>query len=369
MRLASLYILHFKNHQELDFTFEKRVNCFVGDNGVGKTNILDAIHYLSFCKSYFNSIDAQNINHNKGFFVLQGKFKLENSESTDDIYCGVKQGEKKRFKRNKKDYKRLSEHIGRYPSVMISPYDRDLIGEGSEVRRKFIDSIISQLDKNYLQDLIKYNKLIQQRNAHIKKMLESRAVSKEMLEVWDFQLEPLAESINSKRQAFLQDFINLFNDYYKLISGNKEGVSIDYKNSLEGKKYITALQENFQKDIALQYTSVGPHKDDLLFLIDEKPVKKFGSQGQQKSYLIALKLAQYDFMKQKSGVLPILLMDDVFDKLDKKRVANILELVHNDTFGQVFITDTDGERLNELFEHSNISAQIFELNKKEVEVE
>lgn len=364
MKLKSLSILNFKNHIEANFAFDKSVNCFVGNNGVGKTNILDAIYYLSFCKSYFNTVDGQNINHDEGFFVIQGSFSKETEEIDEEIYCGVKRNEKKRFKRNKKDYKKLSDHIGKFPSVMISPYDRDLIGEGSEIRRKFIDSIIAQLDKIYLRDLIKYNKFIQQRNALIKRMIETRSVSKQALEIWDLQIEPLAESIAEKRTSFLNQFTELFNHYYKLISGDSERVTISYKSSLEDKSYLNALQDNFNKDIALQYTSVGPHKDDLVFLIEDKPIKKFGSQGQQKSYLIALKLAQYEFMKNNSNILPLLLMDDVFDKLDKLRVANIMDLVSGGAFGQVFITDTDGERLNQLFSDNNIDASMHYLTKE-----
>lgn len=366
MKLKSLHILNFKNHSEADFEFEQNVNCFVGDNGAGKTNLLDAIHYLSFCKSYFNSIDAQNIQHEKDFFVVQGQFSKEDSELDEEIHCAVKRGDKKRFKRNKKDYKKLSDHIGKFPSVMISPYDRDLIGDGSDIRRKFIDSIISQLDKIYLNDLIKYNKLIKQRNAMIKSMIENRRVNQQSLEIWDLQLEPLAKSIIDKRESFLNQFLELFNEYYALISGKSEQVSIEYSQSMEG-DYLQYLQDNFKKDIALQYTSVGPHKDDLIFLIEGRPIKKFGSQGQQKSYLIALKLAQYEFMKKNSEILPLLLMDDVFDKLDKRRVGNILDLVSNDAFGQVFISDTDGERLSELFNANDIDASIFQIEtKKEV---
>ncbi len=366
MKLKTLHILNFKNHQEANFDFEQDVNCFVGNNGVGKTNLLDAIHYLSFCKSYFNSVDAQNIKHDEDFFVVQGFFSKEDSDLDEEIHCAVKRGEKKRFKRNKKDYKKLSDHIGKFPSVMISPYDRDLIGDGSEIRRKFIDSIISQLDKNYLNDLIKYNKLIKQRNALIKSMVENRRVSSENIEVWDLQLEPLAVTISKKRTQFIEQFLELFNRYYALISGDSEFVSIDYNHSVEG-NYLDVLKANFKKDIALQYTSVGPHKDDLIFLIEGRPIKKFGSQGQQKSYLIALKLAQYEFMKNNSSILPVLLMDDVFDKLDKNRVSNILDLVSGGAFGQVFISDTDGNRLKELFEKNNIKASIFNVAQKEKE--
>jgi DNA replication and repair protein RecF len=367
LRLKSLSILNFKNHLEQNFQFNLPVVCFVGNNGAGKTNILDAIHYLSFSKSYFNSIDSQNINDSQNFFVIQGI--MDDNEAQSELYCGVKRGDKKRFKFNKKDYERLSDHVGKFPSVMISPYDRDLIGEGSEVRRKFIDSIISQLDKEYLQTLISYNRVLAQRNALIKHMAAERKIIQSNLEIWDIQLAELATIIRDKRKAFLDEFIPLFNEYYQLISGSEEYVSIQFVDSANGDAYMDAFNANFKRDMALEYTTVGIHKDDLLFLIEHKPIKKFGSQGQQKSYLVALKLAQYEFLKRNSGRKPLLLMDDIFDKLDHHRVANIMSLVTNDAFGQVFITDTDKARMEQLFLNNNLSVQIFEITKQTVEQE
>ena len=352
---------------EQGFEFNQEVICFVGNNGAGKTNVLDAIHYLSFCKSYFNAIDSQNINDTQNFFVIQGVFDAAECET--ELYCGVKRGDKKRFKCNKKDYERLSDHVGKFPSVMISPYDRDLIGEGSEVRRKFIDSIISQLDKEYLQTLISYNRVLAQRNALIKHMAAERKFNQNNLEIWDIQLAELATSIRHKRIEFLNDFVNLFNEYYRFISGSEEQVSVQFSDSASGADYMESFSENYKRDMALEYTSVGPHKDDLILLIEEKPIKKFGSQGQQKSYLVALKLAQYEFLKRKSGNKPLLLMDDIFDKLDKQRVANIMTLVSNGTFGQVFITDTDRQRLEELFAKNQLNAQFFDIKKHAIEQE
>lgn len=368
MQLKSLSILNFKNHLDGNFTFELPLVCFVGDNGVGKTNLLDAIHYLSFCKSYFNSIDSQNINDSQDFFVIQGNFETE--DKAYEIYCGVKRGDKKRFKLNKKDYKKLSDHIGKFPSVMVSPYDRDLIGEGSDVRRKFIDSIISQLDKEYLQNLINYNKLLLQRNALLKNMAEINKLSTENLEIWNIQLAEVGTFIRKKRIEFLNEFSSLFNEYYALISGNSEQVEVAYIDSLKGESdFLKALNENVKRDFVLQYTSIGTHKDDLDFMINGKPVKKFGSQGQQKSYLVALKLAQYEFMKRHLGSKPMLLLDDVFDKLDQNRVANIMKLVHDEAFGQVFITDTDKHRMEQLFKSNDLNVQIFEIKKETVEQE
>jgi DNA replication and repair protein RecF len=352
---------------EQGFEFNQEVICFVGNNGAGKTNVLDAIHYLSFCKSYFNSIDSQNINDTQNFFVIQGVF--DTAEIQTELYCGVKRGDKKRFKFNKKDYERLSDHVGKFPSVMISPYDRDLIGEGSEIRRKFIDSIISQLDKEYLQTLISYNRVLAQRNALIKHMAAERKFNQSNLEIWDIQLAELATAIRLKRIEFLDDFVELFNEYYRFISGSEELVSVQFSDSVNGADYMESFSENYKRDMALEYTSVGPHKDDLIFLIEEKPIKKFGSQGQQKSYLVALKLAQYEFLKRKSGHKPLLLMDDIFDKLDKQRVANIMTLVSNGTFGQVFITDTDRDRLEELFAKNQLNAQFFDIKKHAIEQE
>ncbi|MFP5470992.1 MAG: DNA replication/repair protein RecF [Bacteroidia bacterium] len=367
MKLKSLSIVNFKSHLEANYSFSKRIVCFTGNNGAGKTNLLDAIHYLSFCKSYFNAIDSQNIHHEQNFFVIQGFYDHNDGES--ELYCGVKQGDKKRFKINKKDYQKLSDHIGKFPAVMISPYDRDLIGDGSDVRRKLMDSIISQLDKEYLQTLISYNRVLAQRNALIKHMAAERKINQSNLEIWDIQLAELATNIRQKRLNFLEDFVQLFNDYYRFISGSEEQVSVEFLDSVNGEDYTESLNANFKRDMALEYTSVGAHKDDLIFLIEGKPIKKFGSQGQQKSYLVALKLAQYEFLKRKSGKKPILLMDDVFDKLDQQRVSNILKLVHDDVFGQVFITDTDSSRLEKLFKENELNAEIFEIKKQTVEQE
>jgi DNA replication and repair protein RecF len=357
--LKKLSLINFKNCAEAELEFSAQVNCFVGNNGEGKTNLLDAIHYLSFCKSYFNSIDSQNIKHNEPFFVVQGVFEKEEKE--ENVYCGLKRNQKKKFKRNQKEYSRLADHIGHFPVVMISPYDSDLIAEGSEIRRKFIDSIISQFDRNYLDNLISYNKVVSQRNALLKQFAEMRGFDAESLEIWDAQLIELAQQIYEVRKTFLENFIPIFQEYFELITNGKEAVSITYKSHLNENDFPDLVLRVREKDRAIQYTSVGVHKDDLVLKIGDHTIKKFGSQGQQKSFLIALKLAQYHYIKQEKGLSPILLLDDIFDKLDSKRVKQLMELVTKNTFGQVFITDTNVDRIPDIFENLDIHLATFKV--------
>lgn len=357
MILEKLSLLNFKNYTEAQLSFSEKFNCFVGNNGVGKTNILDAIHYISFCKSYFNSIDSQNIQHDLPFFAIQAW--INKNDVIDEIYCAIKRGHKKQFKRNKKEYERLSEHIGLYPLVMISPSDSELILDGSEVRRKFIDSIISQYDKHYLETLIAYNHALQQRNALLKYFYESRTFDALSLEIWDDKLSSFGEIIISKRASFLDEFTPLFNKNYAFISGNNELASVDYLASTKGKPFKEVLQYNLDRDKIAHITTSGPHKDDLEFKLLNTSLKKFASQGQQKSYLLALKLAQFEFIKDKTNTKPLLLLDDVYDKLDEHRFTKLIELVSSDNFGQVFITDTHLERMNRLFLKSNTRHSIF----------
>lgn len=347
MHLKSLSLLNFKNYPEAELEFSKEVNCFLGDNGEGKTNLLDAVYYLSFCKSYFNPIDSQNIRFGEDFFMLQGRFDKEDKEET--VYCGMKRGQKKQVKRNKKEYNRLADHIGLFPTVMISPYDSSLIHEGSEIRRKLLDSIISQYDRNYLDDLISYNKALSQRNALLKHFSAERYFDSEALGLWDMQLVEFGQRIHHGRTNFLHDFIPTFQEYFNFISDGHEAVTIEYRSHLNDGDFEQQLKDAARKDQVLNYTSVGLHKDDLIFKIEDHPIKKFGSQGQQKSFLIALKLAQFDCIKQLKNLTPILLLDDVFDKLDRSRVKRLMELVSDHRFGQIFITDTSPERVPELF--------------------
>lgn len=347
MHLEKLSLLNFKNYTEAEFVFDERVNCFVGDNGEGKTNLLDAIHYLSMCKSYFNPIDSQNILYEAPFFVIQGRF--QRAGGVENIYCGLKRNLKKQFKRNQKDYTRLAEHIGLLPVVMISPSDIGLISSGSEDRRKLLDSIISQYDTVYLENLIQYNQVLTQRNALLKQMSQNRYNDATSLEVWDDQMLTLGNLIYEKRQEFLLRFIPIFKNYYNFITEEKERVNLIYESQLNGKNFAEILGQAREKDRQYQYSTVGIHKDDLAFTIRDFSLKKTGSQGQQKSFLIALKLAQFDFIRMEKKMKPILLLDDIFDKLDLKRVRRIMELVNGEGFGQIFITDAHPERINAIF--------------------
>ncbi|MEO5787935.1 MAG: DNA replication/repair protein RecF [Gelidibacter sp.] len=359
MILNSLSLLNYKNFDSQNFTFDQKINCFVGANGIGKTNVLDAIYHLSFGKSYFNPLASQNIRHGEDFFVIEGVFEKDDRE--EKIVVSLKKGQKKVIKRNSKVYEKLSDHIGFIPAVIISPADRDLIIEGSETRRKFIDSVISQSDKNYLNQLINYNKVLQQRNALLKYFALNNTFNAQTLEIYNEQLHGYASEIFTIRKAFLETFIPIFKARYNAISNNNEPVHLSYKSDLFEEDLNVLLRKNINKDKALQYTSVGIHKDDLNFEIDGFPIKRFGSQGQQKSFLIALKLAQFDFIKQKSGFSPILLLDDIFDKLDENRVAQILELVDNKNFGQLFISDTHADRTENIIKQVHQSYKIFKL--------
>lgn len=359
MFLKKISLFNYKNFSEATFEFDTKINCFVGKNGIGKTNILDAIYHLANGKSYFNPLAVQNIKHNEEFFVVDGEF--EKNDRSEQIVCSLKKGQKKILKRNGKLYEKFSDHIGFIPLVIISPADRDLITEGSETRRKFIDSVISQLDSQYLQQLIQYQKTVAQRNALLKYFALNHVFEKDTLVIYNEQLNELGQSIFEKRKDFLEKFIPIFNNYYKEISNGSETVQLVYQSDLSEKNTLALLEENLSKDQALQYTSVGVHKDDLSFEIDNHPIKKFGSQGQQKSFLIALKLAQFDFVKKQSGEKPILLFDDIFDKLDEFRVAKIVSMVNNDEFGQLFISDTHADRTENIVKSTHQSYKIVSL--------
>ncbi|MFT5581175.1 MAG: DNA replication and repair protein RecF [Psychromonas sp.] len=365
MHLKSLQLINFKNYEEAQVELIPNVNCFTGDNGSGKTNILDAVHYLSMCKSYLNAVDKQNIRFDQPFFVVQGMF--ETGEQDVQISCSVKVGSKKTFKRNKKEYEKLSEHIGQFPCVMISPYDRNLISEGSELRRKWMDGIIAQSNKEYLSDLQRYAKVIDQRNALLKNMYESRLFDKESIEVWDHQLEIYATKIYEVRLEFLKEFIPVFQRIYNEIGDLEEEVSLEYKSQLHEATMSELILQYQKKDAYSQYTNAGTHKDDLLFTIRHNPVKKFGSQGQQKSFLIALRLAQFEWLKDHLNTIPIVLLDDIFDKLDNKRVQRLMHLVTDKSFGQVLVTDTNMDRLEEIFSEIEVPIQYFNVNNGVVE--
>ncbi len=366
MYLNTLKIINFKNYEEQEMAFSDKINCFVGNNGAGKTNLLDAIYYLSFTKSYFNSIDQQNIRHGESFFAIHGTFH-RNGNLPNQVSCIQKAGVKKQFRINQKDYDRISDHIGLFPCVMVSPYDRDLINEGSDIRRKFIDAVISQFDKQYLENLIHYNRLLEQRNGLLKLFAERRQADRGLLSLIDEQMMAPATNISDKRKAFLEGFAPIFRHYFEFISGGAEDVSIEYESQLTAGSYLAITEEAFARDQALRYSSAGIHKDDFIFNLAGYPVKKFGSQGQQKSFAVALKLAQFDFTRDLTGFKPILLFDDIFDKLDPGRVQQIIQLVDNDSFGQVFITDTDPERIKNTFEKVAINHRVFGIAEGKVD--
>jgi DNA replication and repair protein RecF len=359
MYLKSISLFNYKNFSEATFDFDSKINCFVGKNGIGKTNVLDAIYHLSYGKSYFNPMAVQNIKHGEEFFVIDGEF--QKNERTEQIVCSLKKSQKKILKRNGKQYDKFSDHIGFIPLVIISPADRDLIVEGSETRRKFIDSVISQLDATYLQQLIQYQKILQQRNALLKYFALNHVFENDTLSIYNEQLNGYGSIIFEKRKQFIEEFVPIFNKHHQSITGSQETVQLIYESQLFEKNLVSLLQENINKDRALHYTTVGIHKDDLSFEIDHFPIKKFGSQGQQKSFLIAMKLAQFEFVKKQSGVKPILLFDDIFDKLDETRVEKIIEMVNNDTFGQLFISDTHPERTETIIKSTHQSYKIFNL--------
>lgn len=359
MWVKELTVINFKNYEEASFTFDPGVNAFTGENGAGKTNILDALHYLSLCKSYFNPIDSQQIRQLTDFFIVQGLFEKDDQE--DILACSLKRNQKKQFKRNKKDYQRLADHIGAYPLVMISPNDSIIITDGSEERRKFIDNVISQTDPHYLDDLILYNKYLQSRNSLLKQQAQSKRYDDDLLNIYDEQLIRVGEKLFEKRRTFIKPFIEIFNQHYQYLTGNSELVELSYESQLFHQPFTALLATSLQKDRILERTTVGIHKDDLLFTIHDMPLKKFGSQGQQKSFLIALKLAQYTFLCQKKGFKPLLLLDDIFDKLDDRRTRKLMEMVSHDDFGQIFITDTNSARVADTFQGIAVDVRIFEI--------
>ena len=365
MFLQSLSLVNFKNYPEANLDFSEGINVFVGDNGAGKTNLIDAIFYLSFCKSFLNPIDSQNIRLEEKFFLLQGNFSKDKKQI--EISCSVQQGQKKKVKKNKKEYDKLAEHIGQFPAVVISPYDTNLISEGSDTRRKFIDSIISQFDRTYLETLQRYNKVLDQRNALLKQFFEMRIFEQESMEIWDVQLVDLGRIIYEKRKKFLVDFIPIFQKYFDLIANHREEIHIEYKSQLHDLNFADELVNNKRRDTASGYTSGGIHKDDLIFLIHNQPIKKYGSQGQQKSFLVALKLAQFELIGRLLKMKPILLLDDVFDKLDHHRVTHLMKLVSDHAFGQVFVSDTDLDRIEKIFRDADMEQRIFRVEGGKVE--
>lgn len=343
MSLHHLTLTNFKNYQSLEADFSSRINCITGDNGEGKTNILDAIYYMSFCKSFFTSIDSQNIRQGEQFFIIQGQYDFDGQ--TEEIYCGFEPGKRKRFKRNKKEYERFADHIGLIPLVMVSPYDINLIIGGSDERRKFIDGIISQFDKEYLLHYQRYTKILAQRNHLLKETPQTWQIDEDMLQIYDDQLAESGQLIYQRRKNFVTEIEPIFQRYFETISRGKEKVSLNYQTTLDEKPLGQQLKDNRSIDLATRYTNFGVHKDDLELGMSGQPIKRLGSQGQQKTYLVAMKLAQFEYIGNLCGQKPILLLDDIFDKLDQSRVEQIVNLVAQNNFGQIFITDTSADRI------------------------
>lgn len=359
MHINRLSLLNYKNFDSREFEFDRKINCLVGANGMGKTNVLDAIYHLAFGKSYFNPVTTQNIRHGADFFLIEGSFEKEGKAVT--VSCSFKKGAKKVLKRNGKIYDRISDHIGEVPLVIVSPADRDLILEGSDVRRKFMDGVISQSDRAYLQDVLDYQKVLAQRNALLKYFAANHRFEPDTLQVYNEQMHELGSRIYEKRLRFMDAFRPFFAEQYKAISGGEEDVALEYRSQVSEGSLLSHLEASLEKDRLLQYTTRGTHKDDLLMLIDGHPIKKFGSQGQQKSFLIALKFAQFRFMKDQVSGMPILLLDDIFDKLDENRVAHIIRLVNQEVFGQIFISDTHADRTENIVKQIHQSYALLEL--------
>lgn len=355
MTLNELHIINFKNIREADLTFADKLNCFVGLNGQGKTNLLDAIYYLSFTKSAFNTIDSQNILHDVEFAMIQGVYSADGEQDeTMQVTCGIRRGQKKQFRCGKKDYQRMLEHIGRIPLVMVSPEDGQLIAEGSDERRRFMDVVIGQTDRAYLEHLNLYNARVKQRNALLKQYGDSDrpSIPDELFEVIEMQMVPHAMYIFAQRKAFVEAFVPLFADLYKTIAEVEEMPQLTYRSQLFDRELGEALQRTRQRDLILGWTSQGVHKDELEMQLGDYPLRRVGSQGQQKTYLIAMKLAQALYLSSQQSAVssrkPILLLDDIFDKLDATRVARIVNLVRGEQFGQIFLTDTDRQHLTDI---------------------
>lgn len=365
MILTHLSILNYKNISETELAFSPKVNCFVGQNGMGKTNLLDSIYHLSFCKSATNLIDSQNIRHAADFSMLQGQYDFDGGE-TEEITCSLRRKHGKKFRRGKKEYKRLSDHIGFLPLVQVSPADSLLISGGSEERRRFLDMVISQYDKPYLEALIRYNKALTQRNA----LLRMEGMTDESLfSLWEEVMDEAAQSVYEKRRSFVSEFIPIFNRLHAVITEGRDEVSLSYTSHLDRGSLRGQLAECRSKEQIVGYTLHGIHKDDLEMMLAGYALRREGSQGQRKSYLVALKFAQYLFLKEKLGVIPILLLDDLFDKLDAARVEQIIRLVSSSDFGQIFLTDTHRDHLYRILSRMQTPYRIFSIEQGEVRVE
>lgn len=365
MILKKISILNYRNIAQTDLDFSPKINCFIGHNGEGKTNLLDAICFLSFCKSSANSVDSQNIRHDEGFFVLQGSYEAENGD-IEEVYCGLKRGQKKQFKRAGKAYKKLSEHLGLIPLILVSPDDTELISGGSEWRRKFMDIVISQYDKEYIDYLLRYNKALSERNLLLKQEDEP---DPELLSLYEDMMGQTGEEIYRRRVSFIEEFIPTFQEFYSFVSNDKERVNLEYVSHCQRGALVDVIRRDRAKDRIMGYTLHGVHKDDLVMSLGDYAIKREGSQGQNKTFLIALKLAQFDFLRRTgSRTTPILLLDDIFDKLDAERVEQIVKLVIGDRFGQIFITDTNRDHLDSILSSTDGDYRIFNVEAGNVKL-
>lgn len=363
MYIEKINLFNFKNFEEVSVSLHKKVNCFVGNNGVGKTNLLDAVYYLCMTKSYFQLSDQYSIRNGSDVMALQAQFNLNGS--VDEVHCALKSGNRKQIRKNKKEYAKLSEHIGNFPVVMISPYDSSLITEGSEERRKYLNAVISQFDHSYLDDVIFYNKTLVQRNKLLKEI--SRIPDgNDLLEIYTEQLIPAGIRIFEKRKSLLNELVPIFKDFYSSISQDKEIVDLKYISQLSNSDFGELLSKSIRNDIQMQTTTTGIHKDDLELMMGENSIRKIGSQGQQKTFLVALKLAQFSFIRKVKNITPLLLLDDIFDKFDVHRVKQILHLVSDENFGQIFITHTNETRMRELLSDFPENYSIFRVENNNV---
>lgn len=372
MILNRLSIINYKNIKEATLTLSPKMNCFIGHNGTGKTNILDAVYYLSFCRSAYNSIDSQVIRHDQDFFVVEGEYTDDRGMRNEDqdelrklsIYCGMKRGTKKHFKCNKKEYKRLSQHIGLIPLIFVSPADTYLVDGGGEERRRLMDMVISQYDNLYLDALNRYNKALQQRNTLLKMEEEP---DMELMRIWEEQMAAEGEVVYQKRNAFVQELIPVFQQIYQQISDDRESVSLRYVSHGQRGPLLEVIQRDRIKDRAVGYSLHGIHRDDLEMMLGDYPMRREGSQGQLKTFVIAMKLAQFSFLKRTcSKTTPLLLLDDIFDKLDAHRVERIVNLVASEEYGQIFITDTNRDHLDKILQANNFDYQLFSVEDGEV---
>lgn len=367
MHLERLQLNNFKNYHELRLEFPSRVNFLLGLNGSGKTNLLDAIYYLSATRSFSNSSDTQNIRHCADHFSIKGKFNHKGG--THEVFCQVQSGRKKIFQEDANDYEKISEHIGKYPVVLISPIDVDLVKESSEARRKFFDQMIAQVDRAYLEALVAYHHTLRQRNALLNMFAERTDVDEDMIDLYDHQLAEKGQQIFRKRKAFVDEFLPVFNTSFSALVDTQEIASLTYSSKAEEGDYLDSLKKSLKKDLILQRTTFGIHRDDYVFGFAHGDLKRLGSQGQQKSFLVAIKLAQAEVIRIHQGFGPILLLDDIFDKLDDLRIARLLRLATEGGYGQLFITDAGPERTKVLMGQVGIGAQVYSVANGVIEME